>query len=82
MNDKELLEKNFRDYKDRSKGGFAAFYCSKYKYNDEQMNVEIFENLVELDAKLGITATKQLLLCFGYTARLDIVKVLIIFVVY
>ena len=55
MNDKELLEKKWR-----SGLGFAAYYC--YKCDDEQMDNQIFEKLVELDAKLGITATKQKLM--------------------
>ena len=52
MNDKKLLEKNWRF--DR---GFSAYY--RYKCKNEQMDGQIFEKLVELDAKLGIKATKQ-----------------------
>ena len=40
--------------------GFSAYY--RYKCDDEQMNNQIFEKLVERDAKLGITATKQKLM--------------------
>ena len=70
VNEKELLEKNWG-----SDSGFAAYYCYKCYMNDEQMNVEIFKKLVDLDAKLGITATKQLYYCIRYTTRLDIIKV-------
>ena len=55
------------------RSGFAAYYCKKCE--DKHMDVEIFEKLVELDAKLGITATKQLYYCIRYTSRLDIIKV-------
>lgn len=68
VNDKELLEKNWR-----SDLGFAAYYC--YKCKDERMNVAIFEKLVEVDAKLGITPAEQLFDCLEYTARLDVIKV-------
>ena len=77
VNDKELLEKNFFDDWGESDGGFAAYYC--YKCKDEQMNVDIFEKLVELDAKLGVTAAAQLYYCLKFTRRPEIIKVRILF---
>ena len=67
VNDKELLNKHYPD------DGFAAYYCKKCE--DEQMDVQIFKKLVELDAKLGITAVEQLHSCLKYTTKLYIIQV-------
>ena len=56
--------------------GFAHFYlkqCSE-KSNDK-IDIEVFTELVALDAELGTTASTQLYWCVYYTLRLDIIKV-------
>ena len=58
--------------------GFAHFYlkqCSEKSKSNDEIDIEVFTQLVALDAKLGTTASKQLYWCVYYTLRLDIIKV-------
>ena len=58
---------------------FASRYLERYneesKSNDE-INKEVYTKLVELDTRLGTTASKQLYNCLENTTRSDIIKVL------
>ena len=58
--------------------GFAHIYLLQYdresKPNDE-IDIQVYTKLVDLDAKLGTTASEQLQRCLNYTTRSDIIKV-------
>lgn len=60
--------------------GFADAYlnsCNTKAKSDDEIDVEVYTKLVELDSKLGTTASKQLDRCLFYTTRSDIIQVLI-----
>ena len=60
--------------------GFANAYlyrCDTKAKLDNEIDVEVYTKLVELDSKLGTTASKQLGKCLLYTTRSDIIQVLI-----
>ena len=71
MNDHKYL-------KQKSWVGFAHVYLwriNKESKSDDEINKEVYTKLVELDTRLGTTATKQLYECVFYTLNLDIMKV-------
>ena len=58
--------------------GFANAYlksCNTKAKSDDEIDVEVYTKLVELDSKLGTTASKQLDRCLFYTTRSDIIQV-------
>ena len=59
--------------------GFAHVYLDKLnkesKSNDE-IDIEVFSKLVQLDKKLGTTASEHLIECLLKTTRSEIIKVL------
>ena len=60
--------------------GFANAYlksCNTKAKSDDEIDVEVYTKLVELDSKLGTTASKQLDRCLFHTTRSDIIQVLI-----
>ena len=61
--------------------GFANNYlqdCVKSK-SDDEIDIEIYTELVQLDSKLGTTATEQLFRLLNISVRLDLLKVSIQF---
>ena len=59
--------------------GFAEVYlerCDKESKSDDEIDKELYSKLVELDTRLGTTATEQLFGSLQYTTRWDIIKVL------
>ena len=59
--------------------GFAEVYlerCDKESKSDDEIDKEFYSKLVELDTRLGTTASEQLFGCLQYTTRWDIIKVL------
>ena len=58
--------------------GFASIYLEQFdeesKSNDE-IDKEIYAELVKLDTRLGIRASEQLYKCLENTTRSDIIKV-------
>ena len=58
--------------------GYASVYLDRFqqesKSNDE-IDIDVFKELVELDTKLGTTASSQLLRILFHKTRLDIIKV-------
>ena len=71
VNEYESLRK--KDYV-----GFAEVYlerCDKESKSDDEIDKEIYTKLVELDTKLGTTASEQLLQILSHTTRLDIIMV-------
>ena len=71
MNEYEYLRQN-------NWVGFAEVYLDRFntesKSNDE-IDIEVYTKLLQLDAKLGTTASEQLLSCLSNTTRSDVIKV-------
>ena len=69
----------------RQKGfvGFAHRFLQRYneesKSNDE-IDIQVYTKLVQLDSKIGTTASEQLYCCLEFTTRSDIIMVKIIVV--
>ena len=58
--------------------GFAQLYlhtCHDSSKSDDKMDIDIYTKLVQLDSKLGTSATEQLFWCVFYTLRMDLIKV-------
>ena len=58
--------------------GFANVYlwrCDKESETENVIDIQVYRKLVQLDSRLGTTATEQLSRCLWYTIRLDILKV-------
>ena len=59
--------------------GFAQVYlyrCDKESKTENIADVQLYTKLVELDTRLGTTASEQLYWCLKYSTRWDIIKVL------
>ena len=59
-------------------GGFASVYlmrCYKESKSDDEIDIQVYTQLVELDSRLGTTAAEQLFRCVRFTQRLDLIKV-------
>ena len=71
----------------RKKGlvGIAQFYlmrCIEESKTDDGIDIQVYTKLIELDSRLGTTASEQLNLCLQLTTRSDIIKVKIIVVIH
>ena len=58
--------------------GFANVYlwrCNKESKSNDEIDKEVYAKLVELDSRLGTTASEQLFKCLLKTTRSDIIKV-------
>ena len=58
--------------------GFAHVYlwrCDKESKSGHIADAQLYKKLVELDTRLGTTASEQLLKCLFYSLRLDLIKV-------
>ena len=58
--------------------GYASEYlkrCNKESKSNDNINKEVYTKLVELDTRLGTTASEQLYGCVFNTLNLDIIKV-------
>ena len=58
--------------------GFAEVYlhrCNEESKSDDEIDKEVCSMLVELDTRLGTTASEKLHECLYYTLNLDIIKV-------
>ena len=58
--------------------GFAHVYlagCKKRSHPNDVIDKEVYSKLVELDTRLGTTASEQLFSCLHYSNRWDIIKV-------
>ena len=61
--------------------GFAHAYLDRWNKeskSDDQIDIKIYTKLVQLDLRLGTTASEQFTICLNYTTRSDIIKVLIV----
>ena len=60
--------------------GFAEYYLKECWDQIQLINnadLTLYKQLLEIDAKIGVTQTKQLLACVFKTLRIDIIKVCI-----
>ena len=73
MNEYESLRK-------KNLVGFAHLFLWQESKKDDQIDIQVYNKLVELDSKLGTTASEQLHGCIERTSRSDIIKVKIIVV--
>ena len=58
--------------------GFAHLYlqrCVTDSKLDDEIDIRLYTKLVQLDSKLGTTATEQLHCCIVYSLRWDLIKV-------
>jgi len=58
--------------------GFANVYlagCNKRSHSNDVIDKELYSKLVELDTRLGTTASEQLYWCLLNTTRSDIIEV-------
>ena len=68
----------FEHYENIRAFGFATIYlnrCYEESKTDEEKDVNVYTKLLELDARLGTTASEQLFWCVGCTQRFDFIKV-------
>ena len=69
------------EYEELRKGGWVGFAnvylwrCNIESKTENIPDIEVYRKLVQLDSRLGTTATEQLFECLRYTLRLDILKV-------
>ena len=42
---------------------------------DDEIDIQVYKKLVELDSRLGTAAAEQLFYCVKFTQRLDCIKV-------
>ena len=60
--------------------GYAHIYLHKYSGEStagDEMDIEMYKKLIELDTKIGIRHSKQLFRILSRTTRHDVIKVLI-----
>ena len=58
--------------------GFAHLYlqrCKEKLKSDNEIDIQVYTRLVELDSRLGTPAAKQLHCCLRYSLRLELIKV-------
>ena len=57
--------------------GFAHLYLLRcdIESKSNQIDIQIYTKLIELDSRLGTTAAEQLFACVFLTQRLDLIKV-------
>ena len=58
--------------------GYADAYlrlCEAKSKSDNEIDIQAYANLVQLDSKIGTTAAEQLFMCVYYSPRLNLVKV-------
>ena len=69
------------EYEGIKKGGsvgFADAYlhrCCLESKTDDKIDIQVYTELVQLDSRLGTTASEQLTKCLQLTTRSDIIKV-------
>ena len=62
--------------------GYANVYlrrCKEESKSNDEIDKELFAELVKLDTRLGTKASKQLYGCLKYITRLEFIKVGIFF---
>ena len=57
--------------------GFAAYYVDQFEdAQEDEIDIQIYAKLVEVDSRLGVSAADQLFKCLSITTCWDIIKVL------
>ena len=67
----------FRNYWGKNLAGFASVYlrrCNKESKSNDEIDKELYAELVKLDTRLGTRASDQLYECLSHTTRSDIIK--------
>ena len=57
---------------------FAGLYLSRHEKeskSDDEIDIQVYTKLLELDSRLGTTAAEQLFDCVIHTQRFDLIKV-------
>ena len=70
----------YEELRETGSAGFANLYlwrCKQESKSDNEIDIQVYDKLVQLDSKLGTTASEQLTCCIVYTTRSDIIEVLI-----
>ena len=63
-------------------GGFAEIYlqqCTEKSEADNEIDIQVYTTLVQVDSNLGTTAAEQLFMLVTHSLRLDLFKVSILF---
>ena len=71
MNEYECIRKN-------GWSGFAEFYLNQCRIESESNNeidIQVYSDLMKLDSRLGTTVTEQLFKSLFYSLSLDMIKV-------
>ena len=73
------------EYEEFKKSGFVGFadvylqQCYKKPKRDSEIDTQVYNKLVELDSKIGTTASEQLFQLLSHSLRFDLLKVSIQF---
>ena len=76
------------EYENLKKGGFVGFahgylqQCDTKSNTGDEIDIEVYTKLAELDSKIGTTASEQLYVCLQCTTRSDIIEVLSLFLIH
>ena len=70
----------YEDLKKAGAIGFAHVYLRQCKESktENELDIQILTKLVDLDSKIGTTASEQLTCYLKYTSRSDIIQVFIL----
>ena len=61
--------------RERGFAGFAQFYLNKCSKSMKTADATFYKQLLEIDAKLGLTQTEQLSACVSITLRIELLEV-------
>ena len=70
----------YENLKEGGAVGFAHAYlhqCDKKSKTGDEIDIQVYTKLVQLDSRLGTSLSEQLRMCLQYTTRSDIIQVLI-----
>ena len=73
-----VTENKFEMLRENGFAGYAEYYlqgCWDKSELTNKADVDIYKQLIEIDAKLGTTQTEQLFWCVFYSLRMDLIKV-------
>ena len=68
----------FYAYWDKNLAGYANVYlrrCNEESKSNDEIDKELYAELVKLDTRLGTRASDQLYECLSHTTRSDIIEV-------
>ena len=82
MNDIQTIDfekiTNYEELRKRELPGFAPFYLQRFKRelkSNDEIDIEVFTRIVEMDSTNGTKLSDQLYWCLQYTTRSDILQV-------